>query len=169
VRERKDYLDSASADGMELAERVQRLEDDRAIRDLKHEYCYRLDDRDWDGTVELFTPDTVLDYGGLGTYEGRDGVRKFAEGFIAESLEATAHAVHNGVIDVDGDEATGRWYVTSFITLANGTSGVRMGEYEEQYRRCDDGEWRIASLWLRFRYSADYDDGWPDLRTHDTD
>jgi len=152
---------------MEVEKRVKRLEAEKAIRELKHEYCYRLDDRDWDGVVELFTPDASLDYGGLGSYEGRDGVRAFAEEFVAENLEATAHTVHNGIVDVDGDEATGRWYVTSFITLADGRSGLRMGEYDERYRRDGDG-WRIASLRLRFRYSADYEDGWPDLRTHTT-
>lgn len=151
---------------MDLEEQVRRLVAERAIRDLKHAYCYRLDDRDWEGVVGLFTPDASLDYGGLGSYDGRDGVRAFTEEFVAENLEATAHAVQNGVVTVDGDQATGRWYVISFITLADGTSGIRMGEYDERYRRCDDGEWRIASLRLRFRYSADYDDGWPNLRTH---
>lgn len=151
---------------MTIAERVSRLEARVAIRELKHEYCYRLDDRDWEGVVELFTADATLDYGGLGTYEDRDGVREFAEGFVAEHLDATAHAVHNGVVDVDGDAASGRWYVTSLITLADGTSGFRMGEYEERYRREDDG-WRIESLRLRFAYSADYDEGWPDLETHE--
>lgn len=155
---------------MTIAERVSRLEAKEAIRELRYAYCYRLDDRDWEGFLELFTDDATLDYGGLGTYEGRDGVREFAEEFVAEHLDATAHAVHNGVVDVDtdgGDDiATGRWYVTSLITLGGGTSGFRMGQYEERYRRCDDG-WRIESLQLRFVYSADYDDGWPDLETHD--
>lgn len=165
---------------MSIDERVSRLEANESIRRLKHAYCYRLDDRDWEGFLQLFTDDATLDYGGLGTYEGREGVREFAEEFVAEHLEATAHAVHNGVIDVgsggaDGaddtgvageDTATGRWYVTSFITLPDRTSGFRMGNYDERYRRVDDA-WKITSLRLRFLYSADYDVGWPDLETHD--
>lgn len=165
---------------MSIAERVSRLEANESIRRLKHAYCYRLDDRDWEGFLGLFTDDATLDYGGLGTYEGREGVREFAEEFVAEHLDSTAHAVHNGVIDIDAsgdgggdngdgadaDTATGRWYVTSFITLPDRSSGFRMGHYDERYRRVDDG-WKIASLRLRFLYSADYDVGWPDLETHD--
>lgn len=151
---------------MGLEERLERVESREAIRGLKHEYCYRLDDRDWEGVVDLFTPDASLDYGGLGSFEGHDGVREFAEGFVAEHLDATAHAVHNGVLDVDGDAATGRWYVTSWITLADGTGGFRLGEYRERYRHGEDG-WRIESLALRFRYSVDHDEGWSDLETHE--
>jgi ketosteroid isomerase-like protein len=151
---------------MDLERRVESLESERAIRDRKREYCYRIDDRDWAGLVDLFTPDASLDYGGMGEFEGHDGVREFGEEYVAEYLEATAHALQNGRIEVDGNTATGRWYVIAFVTMADGTCGIRLGEYRDRYRR-DDGEWRIESLQLRFRYSADYDDGWPNLETHE--
>ena len=149
---------------MALEERVQRLEAQAAIRDLRYEYCYSVDDRDWNGLVDLFTTDASLEYSGIGSFEGHDGVREFANEYVSETLEATTHAVTNGQIEVDGDTATGRWYVVAFTTQTDGNCGIRWAEYREQYQRTKDG-WRIASLQLQFHYSAVYDDGWPNFET----
>jgi ketosteroid isomerase-like protein len=143
-------------------DRLRRLEDRLSIRELRYRYCYAIDERDWDALVGLFTEDATLDYGGLGTYEGREGVRAFATDFVAETLTATAHAVHNPLVELDGDGAEGTWYVTSPITYDDGTGGFRWGRYDEAYRRVD-GEWLIDDLRMRFVYSLDYDEGWPDF------
>jgi uncharacterized protein (TIGR02246 family) len=151
-----------------LAARLRRHEDHREIRSVRYRYCYAIDEHDWDALLALFTEDATLDYGGLGTYEGHEGIRAFAEEFVGENLQTTAHAVHNPVISLDKDTATGKWYVTSPITYADGTGGFRWGRYDEQYRRVD-GEWRIDDLQMRFVYALDYDDGWPDWETFTQD
>ena len=149
---------------------LERLADRISIRDLRSRYCYRIDDRDFQSLPDLFTADATLDYGGLGTYQGRDGVREFTE-FVAESLERTTHLLANPVISVgtDGgrDRATGRLYVIASITYADGTGGWRIGEYRDEYRRVD-GEWLIDEARMRFTHSMDYDPeiGWPDFTPH---
>lgn len=149
----------------DLASRVARLEDREAIRRVRYEYCYAVDMQDWDALVDLFTADATLDYGGLGTYDGHEGVREFGSEFVEANLEATAHAVHLPILDVDGGEATGQWYVTSPVTYADGSGGFRWGRYDERYRR-EDGDWKIADLRLRFVYALDYgEDGWSDWET----
>lgn len=146
----------------EMAARLARFEDRIEIQSVRYRYCYAIDEHEFESLVELFTEDCTLDYGGLGTYEGHDGVRAFATEFVGENLESTAHAVHNPLLTIDGDTASGKWYVTSPITFADGTGGFRWGRYDETYRRVD-GEWRIDDLRLRFIYSMDYgDDGWSD-------
>ncbi|WP_254810992.1 nuclear transport factor 2 family protein [Natronosalvus amylolyticus] len=163
-----------------------------AINDCKAQYCYLIDDWELEALPSLFTEDTTLDYGGLGTYEGHEGVREFTE-VIEETLERTTHLLTNPLIDVgqgpdiesEGDEnatnsenatedepthATGRWYVFSTITYADGSSGVRVGTYRDEYRRVDD-QWLIAKSQLRFTHSVDYEDTdqngyWPGLRAH---
>lgn len=150
---------------------LERLADRIAIQDLRSNYCYAIDDRDFESLPHLFTEDVSLDYGALGTYQGRDGVRKFAD-FVAESLERTTHLLANPTISVgvdgDRDRATGRLYVIASITYADGTGGWRIGEYRDEYRRVD-GEWRIADAAMRFTHSMDYDtaDGWPDFTAHE--
>lgn len=150
---------------------LDRLADRIAIQDLRSSYCYTIDDRDFESLPGLFTEDASLDYGALGTYQGRDGVREFAD-FVAESLERTTHLLANPTIavgvDGDRDRATGRLYVIASITYADGTGGWRIGEYRDEYRRVG-GEWHIADATMRFTHSMDYDveGGWPDFTAHE--
>jgi hypothetical protein len=95
---------------MALEDRLRRLEDRAAIRELRHEYCYRIDDFDFDGFAALFTDDARVDFGPAGTYEGRDEVRQFAREVVGEEYTFLAHMVHNPIIDLDGETASGRWY-----------------------------------------------------------
>lgn len=139
--------------------------DHLAIKQLRYNYCYAMDERDW-GTLEtLFTPDATLDYGGLGTFQGQDGIKEFGETVVEPELRATAHAVHNPVLSITGDTATGKWYVTSPIIFDNGTGGFRWGRYNESYRRVEEG-WKIAALKLRFLFASDYEEsGWENWRS----
>ena len=62
---------------MSLEERIQRLEDIEAIKQLKAEYCAYCDDGyNPDGIANLYTEDAVWDGGPFGRYEGRDAIRK---------------------------------------------------------------------------------------------
>ena len=152
-----------------LERRVATLEDRIEIMEVRHRYCYAVDTRDWDTFVSLFTNDASLDYGGIGTFEGVDGIREFTTEMVEKNLAATAHAVHNPILSIDGDIATGQWYVTSPITFADGTGGFRWGRYDEGYRRVD-GSWYIDDLRLRILYSLDYgEDGWPDWDVYTPD
>ena len=144
--------------------RLRRLEDRFDIQAVRYRYCYAVDERDWDALVSLFTEDASLEYDGIGTYHGHAGVREFGTDFVERSLATSAHGVHNPLISLHGDEATGKWYVTAPITTVDGTGGFRWGRYDERYRRVDD-EWRIAELRLQFIYAMDYgEEGWSDWK-----
>ena len=55
-------------------------------------------------------------------------------------------------IDVDGDTATGVWSMEDHLFWPAEFGLGHMwgtGWYEETYRRCDDGRWRIATMHLR--------------------
>lgn len=147
---------------MSLAERIGRLEDRIEICELRYEYCYRIDDRDWDGFAALFTEDAHLDFGPVGAFDGRDGVREFAEEVVGARHPFLAHMVHNPVIAVDGESANGRWYFEVPCTFEDGTGGWIQGLYHDEYRRVD-GEWRLAEVVADFNYFADYDEGWAEV------
>jgi len=139
-----------------LRNQLQTFEDHLSIKQLRYSYCYAMDEQDWDSLETLFTPDATLDYGGLGTYSGQEGIREFAETVVESQLRATAHAVHNPVLSIKGDTATGKWYVTSPILFEDGTGGFRWGRYNESYRRLETG-WKISALTLRFLFATDFD------------
>lgn len=149
-----------------LEDQFAELRDKEAIRELRAEYCFRADARDWEAWADVFTEDGRIEVEQLGTYEGRDRIIQFGEEVIAGEYQWFSHMVHNGVIDVDGDEATGKWYfevpcVSKATLFDEGEAGWLQGRYDEEYRRVD-GEWKIAVSEAEFHYVADYKEGWGD-------
>ncbi|WP_254524464.1 nuclear transport factor 2 family protein [Natrinema caseinilyticum] len=154
--------EKSKADNLE--QRLRTLEAKDEIRELRAEYCFRADDRDWEGWADTFTEDGRIEVDQLGTYEGRDEIIQFGTDVIAGEYQWFSHMVHNGVIDVDGDEATGKWYfevpcVSKATLLNEGEAGWLQGRYDEEYRRVD-GEWKISVSKAAFHYVADYEEGW---------
>lgn len=147
---------------MSLEARVQRLEDREELKELRARYCYCVDTEDWESFFDLFTDDPVLDFGGMGVYEGRDGLEEFTREFVDAQLQGSAHMLTNPILDIDGDRATGKWYVEAPITFADGSGAWRQGYYRDEYRRVDR-TWKIAHSTMRFLYTANFDDGWSDL------
>lgn len=157
-------VDEATID--ELNSRLDRLEAKDEIWELRAAYCYHADNRDWDRWADTFTDDGRIEVDQLGTYEGREEIIEFGTDVIAAEYQWFSHMVHNGMIDVDGDEATGKWYfevpcVSKATLLNEGEAGWLQGTYDETYRRVD-GTWKISRSEAEFHYVADYAEGWGD-------
>ncbi len=146
----------------ELIARVRRLDDIEQIKQLKARYCAYCDDNyDAEGIASLFTEDGVWDGGALGKGEGRAGIVKFFQR-ASSAFTFAIHNVMNPIIEVDGDNATGRWYLMQPLTRRSGDSESAMwlaGRYEDDYVRVD-GEWKFQSLRFFTRMLTPYDEGW---------
>lgn len=59
--------------------------------------------------------------------------------------------IQSGWVEVDGDTATGRWYLTEGNHLADGSSASSYGLYNDEYVK-ENGEW----LFSRREYSIMY-------------
>jgi hypothetical protein len=147
---------------MSLEDRITRLEHREAITKLRAEYCYQIDSRNWDRYAALFTEDAHLDFGPIGTFDGQDAVRDFAENIVGEEHPFLAHMVHNPIINIDGTTATGKWYFEVPCTFADGSAGWIQGVYDDEYRLVD-GEWLFAEVIADFNYFAEYDEGWAEI------
>ena len=137
-----------------LLDRIQRLEDIEAIRNLKSRYAAACDDGyDANRIAELFTEDAVWDGGSLGVAEGRESIRSFFEK-ASDAIPFAIHHVTNPAIEVDGDRATGSWYLWQPCVFADGDRAVWMaGPYRDSFRR-EAGEWRFERLEIRMRMVA---------------
>ena len=146
-----------------LAERLQRVEDALAVRELVARYALAVDDRDWATLRELFTADAVL-AGAAEEVSGRDAVVDYLRRRMV-LVGPTVHAPHAHVVDWGAPgEATGT--VSAHAEQAvDGVALVQAFRYSDVYRRGDDGRWRFRSRELRFLYAvpaADYPDVWRD-------
>lgn len=145
----------------DIEERLSELEAREAIRELKHEYCYCNDVRDWERLMELFTDDAVWDGGELyGVHRGRREIERFFRESVPRRLRFAVHMVTNPIIKVSGDRATGTWYLLEPMTLADGNKAVWFqARYDEEYVR-EGGRWKFKLIKLSAIFLTPYDKGW---------
>ena len=132
------------------------MDDRQQIIDLVHRYSdavTRKDRQQWSAT---WAPDSRWDLGKGHTTTGRDEIVDFWQSSV-DQLDIVVQLVHNGTVDVDGDTARGRWYVSEHLRRANGALGMLLAWYDDTYKRVD-GEWRFTSRTLARLYH-----GAPDL------
>ena len=150
-----------------LEARIRRLEDIEAIKQLKATYCFLCDagldqKSNRDELITHFMDDARVDFG-LGpasVFEGKDGLEVFFGQVVPGAVSFCMHMVHNAIIEIDGDRATGRWYYEAPTTDSGSDRAQWMaGTYLEEYAR-DDGEWKFRSIETQWKYISPYDEGW---------
>ncbi len=136
-----------------LEQRVQRMEDESAIRRMLIEYGAFLDAKDYRAYAALFAPDGVWQ-GGFGTFTGPAAIEAMLTanlgapeaGFVSKS---NFHMLTNPLIAIDGDRA----HVRSKYLFWTASPDMRptpllAGRYVDEFVRVG-GQWRIArrSTW----------------------
>jgi ketosteroid isomerase-like protein len=126
---------------MDLKEISDRLE----IQDLMVEYCYAIDNRDWDALDNVFTADAVIDYSEM---VGVKGSLPEIKAFLAESMQmvvACQHNISTSQIRIEGDRAHGRTICTNPMVIGADGHVMLLGLwYRDEFVRTDKG-WRISS------------------------
>lgn len=132
-----------------------KLADELAIRGLIERYADSVNRRDATDWAALWTEDGVWEVFGT-EIAGRDAVVGAWSGAM-KTFSFVFHVAHSAVIEVEGDGARGRWTVSEQLIGADGTPGILLTLYHDEYRR-EAGEWKIARRRLQPMYQ-----GPPDL------
>jgi ketosteroid isomerase-like protein len=106
---------------------------------------------DWDRFASLFTEDGAWRIPDVGVEftnraEIRAGIERL-QGFWEFFLQAT----HPGTVQLDGDTASGRAYLTEFGRMRDGNSQWHFALYHDRYRRTSDG-WKFTERAYEIRY-----------------
>jgi hypothetical protein len=105
----------------------------------------------------------VWDGGTLGRCDGREAIRRFFAG-ASRRVSFAIHHVMNPEIVVDGDHATGRWYLFQPCTFAEGGRAVWMAaRYSDDYLRVG-GEWKFHKVVVELSFVTPYEEGWARTR-----
>lgn len=136
-----------------LEARIQRIEDELAIRKLMNLYCKRADAFEWDNWAETFTEDSEFEFeGGFGTMQGKQTILETCRGAMDHVYDDFIHYIVNVDADIDGDTATGTGNII-FAALTDETRPTNVllqgGRYKWTFKRTEAG-WRIARTKLRF-------------------
>jgi len=132
---------------MTLEERITRLEDIEAVRQLQARYQRCLDTRDFDGIADCFTDDVVSSYGnGSMSYNGKEEVMKFLCSVMELNMPST-HLIHGGEIDIlNHSHAKACWYLEDYLLHQKYKMKLHGAAiYHVEYRK--DGDcWKISSI-----------------------
>ena len=130
---------------MTIEERLQQLEDDRAIRDLKARYLRACDSQDPGTVANCLLEDVKVRFEGLPPFDNRDlFVAAYRQLGCAPGIHDIHHAA-NGVITFDSAErACGQWALSFHnINLSRRTLTQFGIEYDDVYVK-RQGRWWIA-------------------------
>jgi ketosteroid isomerase-like protein len=127
-----------------IADRVQ-------IEALRGEATDAATMRDYDRVASLFTQYGVVRIPHIGAEAvSREEIRAGSERLQA-LLDYFVQTTHPGMIELDGDTASGRAYISELIRFRDGRSELNYAIYHDRYRRTGDG-WKFAERVYEIRY-----------------
>jgi uncharacterized protein (TIGR02246 family) len=137
----------AQAGGLTIEQRLQRVEDELAIRRVLVDYSATQDAHDYEGYAALFAKNGEW-VNGKTVHKGREAILKMLvdlygappPGYVnSESF----HITSNPQVNVNGDRATAR---SRHLLVMRGPKGeptpALAGRYEDEFIR-EDGKWKI--------------------------
>jgi ketosteroid isomerase-like protein len=130
---------------------LQAIADRVEIEALRGEYTDAVMMRDFDRLASLFTEDGAVRMPHIHTEAvDREEIRAGIER-LQGLLEYFVQNTHPGVIQFEGDTASGRAYISELMHGRDGSSHVNYAVYHDRYRRTPDG-WKFTERVYEVRY-----------------
>ena len=138
-------LDELRAEIDALRTELDRLRAEREIARSLMAFARGMDSRDWEAVRAIMIDDAVGEFG-RGPEVGADRVVESIREYL-DVCGPTQHLLGNIVVDVDGDTARSRAYVSDMHLGTGDRSAVTfstLGEYHDEWVRVD-GRWRMSA------------------------
>jgi len=121
------------------------------IEALRGEYTDAVMMREYDRVASLFTSDGALRMPNIPVeLEGQAEIRAWGER-VPDFVDYLVQTTHPGVIQLDGDTASGRAYMQELGGGRDGRSELNYAIYHDRYQRTGDG-WRFTERVYEVRY-----------------
>jgi len=142
-----------------LEQQVQELADREELKELTAHYAHGVARGEGAKVAELFTDDGVfindLPDTAPTVVRGREALNKF---YGAIKRNTALPCIHNHLITLAGDEATGTCSIEARITR-NNQSMIGSGYYEDRFRR-ENGRWKFVERHCTFFHFVPLQQGW---------
>lgn len=133
------------------------VEDELSIRQLVAAYADAVNRRDQELWASTWSEHGVWDLSVLSA-EGKDKIVELWVGAMG-GFAFVAQLVYQGTLEISGDSATGRWYLSEYLKNADGAGGrFTIGTYADEYVK-QGGKW----LFSRRSYHVIYSEEGPEV------
>jgi ketosteroid isomerase-like protein len=129
-----------------------------ALEDLNTAFTYHLDHNRIDDLVALFTEDAIYTHDTRRS-QGRQQIRALFVGRTATKIRTARHLYTGLRIHIEGElQATGTSVCMTFAS--DGPPPIQpatpylVADFEDRYRLCADGQWRIEARHIRRIFAA---------------
>lgn len=159
-----EQIKRLSAELTALRGQVTDLQAREDIRQLTAEYMQAMHDARWEDAAECFADDATYDHGILGELRSKEDIRRFYTQFMPAYEEAGGWAfdvLADPVIEVDGDDAFGRWFLlTLLIDPDSQDPAWSIATLDYEYKRIH-GRWKFyKNHCIHEHLLSPYDKGW---------
>jgi uncharacterized protein (TIGR02246 family) len=129
--------------------------DELAVRNLVAEYIDAVNRFNGDDWIATWAEDATWYLMGMEVV-GREAILGLWQGAMG-SFDFAIMMLNSGTIQIDGDTATGRWYITEHTKPTEGDAALVLGVYDDTYKKVD-GKWLFNSRHYNVMYqgAADY-------------
>lgn len=127
------------------------------LKRVKYRYLRAMDTKHWDDFADTLTVDVVGDFGSsMGQrhhFTDRDSLVEYMRTAMPANV-ITEHRVTHPEITIDGDQASGIWYLQDRVIVAEfDFMLIGAAFYQDKYRRTPDG-WKISATGYKRTYDA---------------
>ncbi|CAI7631222.1 unnamed protein product [Penicillium pancosmium] len=137
-------------------DRIQHIEDELAIRDLVARFANACSPPDYKSFAKLLVPDNnrkpswILSFPFSMSATGVNEIVDMVKGLL-ESRDFFAQMLHSGVIEIDGDCATGRWIMHEIGKRPGESYYNNFAIYEDVMRKID-GSWFFSQREYKYMF-----------------
>jgi hypothetical protein len=151
--------------GASLAQRIARLNDEDAVRNVQNAYGYYVDRRMWSDVVDLFEEDSAVEITGTAAYRGKAGVRQAMQRMGPQGLasgDLNERPIFDLIVEVlpGGTEAIARGIELGLLSgPAHPRGAWEFSVFRNRFIK-QGGVWKLKELRLTPLIRADYAEGW---------
>jgi len=142
----------------ELEAKVQELEDRSAIQTLRFRFHENVNEKRPEAIGELFSHDAELNYAHLGQVTGREKITKFFQKGLSELVPFVKQYLHNHVVTINGNSATGLSYLEA-TPIHNNESYLVAARFDDEYVK-ENGKWYFKKVKLTPYFMVPLKEGW---------
>ena len=128
------------------------VEDQLAIQQLVSVYADAVNRRDESLWSSTWAEDCAWSLPGAGTFTGKEAV----VGLWVQAMtgfEFVAQLIYQGTVEIDENNASGRWYLCEHLRPAGSADGMfNIGTYKDEYVK-QDGRWLFSKRDYQIMYN----------------